>query len=254
MVDATHTVPGQPLPTSAADTILGGQGDDTLSGLRGNDTLYGGSGLDNLYGGDGDDILQISAADGKFDGLNGGPGGDTLQLLGSRVISLAGFNASIASIETLLGNGRTLNGTSAPDVLDFSGLTTMTNVLRIEGLSGNDTLIGSVGDDDLRGGAHNDRLDGREGNDVLRGGEGSDTIVFADGYGADTVVGYQARRDFFFFAGVTGVRDFDDLTLTQVNRKTVLIDFDGIQGGDTLTIQKTTIAVLTANQADFIFS
>jgi hypothetical protein len=33
----------------------------------------------------------------------------------------------------------------------------------------------------------------------------------------------------------------------------VLIDFDGVLGGDTLTVQKTTIAQLTANQADFLF-
>ncbi len=56
------------------------------------------------------------------------------------------------------------------------------------------------------------------------------------------------------FTGVAGVHAFNDLALTQINSKTVLIDFDGIPGGDTLTVQKTTIAILTAHTGDFLFS
>jgi hypothetical protein len=50
------------------------------------------------------------------------------------------------------------------------------------------------------------------------------------------------------------VTDFGDLTLTQIAPRIVLIDFDGVAGGDTLTIQGTTVAILTANQGDFLLS
>jgi hypothetical protein len=39
--------------------------------------------------------------------------------------------------------------------------------------------------------------------------------------------------------------------MDQVDRRTVLIDFGN---GDTLTLQKTTIDILSANQGDFLFA
>ena len=53
---------------------------------------------------------------------------------------------------------------------------------------------------------------------------------------------------------MAGVHAFGDLTLTQIDPHTVLVDFDGVLGGDTLTIQNTTIATLNAHQSDFIFA
>ena len=47
-IDATHTVAGQPLPTSKDDLISGRGGDDIISGGLGNDILDGGSGYDTL--------------------------------------------------------------------------------------------------------------------------------------------------------------------------------------------------------------
>ena len=77
--------------------------------------------------------------------------------------------------------------------------------------------------------------------------------MFADGYDNDTIVKFQAGKDKVDLTGVTGVSDFSDLValMDQTDRKTVVIDFGD---GDTLTIEKTTIAVLTANQGDFLFS
>ena len=169
-------------------------------------------------------------------------------------MTLAGFDATVSSIEILQGNGRGLHGTGKMDVFDLSGLTTMTGLPFIDAKGGNDILIGSNFADDLRGNGGNDILDGRGGDDILNGGKGNNTFVFADGYGSDTVVKYQRGKDTFDLTGVTGVNDFSDLTLTEIDRKTVLIDFDGNPGGDTLTIHKTTIAILTANQGDFLFS
>lgn len=47
----------------------------------------------------------------------------------------------------------------------------------INGLGGNDDLVGGAGGDRLYGGENNDRLTGRGGNDLLDGGSGIDTVV-----------------------------------------------------------------------------
>ncbi|MFN3349962.1 beta strand repeat-containing protein [Pseudorhodoplanes sp.] len=269
LVDATNTVAGQPLPTGLNDIILGGNGDDDLSGLLGNDTIDGGKGddillgdagndilnggkaNDILLGGDGDDILQVKGKEGRFDIFESGAGNDTLQFLGNGHVTLAGFDALASSIEILQGNGRGLLGTGAPDVFNFIGLTQVTGLAFVDGKGGDDILMGSAFADDLRGGKGNDLLNGGAGDDVLRGGNGNDTFVFADGYGADSIVDYQRGKDILDLTGVAGVHSFADLLLTQIDNKTVLIDFGN---GDTLTIQRATIAILTANQGDFLFA
>ncbi len=58
---------------------------------------------------------------------------------------------------------------------------------RINGTSGNDTLIGGAGDDDILGRSGDDFLDGAGGNDELNGGSGNDELV--GGSGNDTLVG-----------------------------------------------------------------
>jgi Ca2+-binding RTX toxin-like protein len=254
LVDATHTVAGQPLPTDSADTILGNAGNDDLSGLDGTDTIKGGKGVDSLHGDGGDDILQASGEDSVRDTLDGGIGTDTLQILGKSDLKLAGFDAGAASIEIWVGNGKSVKGTSVGDVFDFSALTSVTGLRAINGGKGNDTLIGSNLADNLMGGGGTDRLSGGGGDDILTGGNGDDTFVFADGFGADTVTDYRACHDQFDLTGVAGVHDFGDLFLTQIGKHTVLIDFDGVPGGDTMTIEKTTIAVVQAHQGDFLFA
>ena len=84
VVDATHTVPGQALPTDGDDTITGKGAGDSLAGLAGNDGINGGKGADFLDGGAGNDILlgkkgrdTIAGGDGN-DQLKGGPGKDAL--------------------------------------------------------------------------------------------------------------------------------------------------------------------------------
>jgi autotransporter-associated beta strand protein len=76
LIDATHTVTGQPLPTSDADEIDGLGGNDTIAALGGDDQVTGGNGKDTLHGGDGSD--WISGGKGK-DSLYGDAGNDTLK-------------------------------------------------------------------------------------------------------------------------------------------------------------------------------
>ncbi len=74
-INATHTVPGQPLPTDSADLIYAHGGDDRVSGLRGNDFIIGGKGDDHIRGGKGDD--RIDAGPGK-DLIKTGAGADVI--------------------------------------------------------------------------------------------------------------------------------------------------------------------------------
>ena len=57
VIDMTHTVAGQPFPTTEEDILNGGAGSDTLFGGAGNDVLFGGAGNDILDGGSGADTL-----------------------------------------------------------------------------------------------------------------------------------------------------------------------------------------------------
>jgi hypothetical protein len=57
LVDATHTVAGQPLPTVLSDLIISHGGHNTIRAGGGNDTVITGPGHDALFGGPGADIF-----------------------------------------------------------------------------------------------------------------------------------------------------------------------------------------------------
>ena len=151
---------------NSADNLIGGNsGDNTLRGLAGQDTLKGGGGADRLYGGtendslfgdDGDDDL-IGGTGG--DHMVGGAGNDTYSVdsLGDDVIELAGAGIDTVNAGgnlghyTLAANVENLNLVGAVDGtgndLDnvITGFYSFDHVL--EGLGGNDTLIGGSGED-----------------------------------------------------------------------------------------------------------
>jgi Ca2+-binding RTX toxin-like protein len=61
------------------------------------------------------------------------------------------------------------------NILDFRDMYLL-RVAYIDGLGGNDIIIGSKGPDTLRGSSGDDTLSGYLGNDVLQGGDGNDTL------------------------------------------------------------------------------
>jgi len=170
---------------TAADILIGGDGDDTLIGLGGSDILEGGEGIDRLYGGANGDIANPGPGDtaryaarrAEIDvfviGGNvwvAAPGEGVDQLVGVEFIQTADGRFSLGSFalskrQLLIGNGanNTLNG-DGRDSLIFGG-------------GGNDVLAGGGGADRLEGGAGNDVLNGGVGADVLMGGRGNDTYV-----------------------------------------------------------------------------
>ena len=75
LINASHTVAGQPLPTRLADDIRGRGGDDSVSALAGDDRVIGGAGNDLLRGNAGNDLIRGNAGN---DLIVGGAGDDDL--------------------------------------------------------------------------------------------------------------------------------------------------------------------------------
>ena len=159
LIDATHTVAGQSLPTNEEDVIIGDKGRDTISGLGGNDTLNGGANADTMIGGTGNDTYVVDNS-GDVVTENSGEGIDTVQ---SSVTYTLGLN-----MENL-----TLTGTSR---IDGTG-NAANNV--ITGNGANNVLAGLGGADVINGGGGNDTIKGGSDADTLTGGPGNDTFVLA---------------------------------------------------------------------------
>jgi Ca2+-binding RTX toxin-like protein len=69
------------------------------------------------------------------------------------------------------------------------GLFTDTEITRLDGGAGSDTITGGSGPETLIGGAGDDLLDGNQGADTIVGGSGADTIVWDPGDGSDVIDG-----------------------------------------------------------------
>jgi Ca2+-binding RTX toxin-like protein len=197
------------------DVISGLAGDDTIEASDGDDVLIGGAGADRLIGGKGADTYVYRFGDGsdKIEEALSQPGSDILhfadmtpeqlvfrQVGATLLVDVARSNDTIeiASQFTIYGpvvesikfeDGSTwgkqeilehltitnhIVGTSTANTLSMSG----GDPAWLEGLGGNDSLIG---------GNSRDRLDGGTGNDNLSGSNGPDVYVYGQGYGSDTI-------------------------------------------------------------------
>ncbi|WCB93812.1 hypothetical protein DSM104299_02531 [Baekduia alba] len=171
------TITGTPsLPIGMHAEISGGPGRDTLRGTdASNDVLAGDEGDDVLDGGFGDDTVSGGAGDDAItanlgaDVYRGGTGFDTL--------SYAPYSAGV---RVTVGAGGADDG-SVGEADDVGG-----DLERVDGGTGDDTLLGSNAGEILAGGAGNDTLDGGGGADLLTGGAGDDVLGARDGV-ADVV-------------------------------------------------------------------
>ena len=145
------------------DLLVGGAGNDIINGQADGDRLIGGAGNDQLFGEDGDDVLEGGAG---ADSIDGGNGFDQVTYENSPVAvkfhyaEVAGRNAFVGeggeASGDLLYNVEYLIGSHFDDV--FFGNPGQSNT--IEGLAGNDVLVGGSADDFLLGGAGADTLTG----------------------------------------------------------------------------------------------
>jgi Ca2+-binding RTX toxin-like protein len=147
--------------------VIGGSGGDTITGNAQANRLTGGAGNDSLSGGEGDDVFDEGSAANGADTINGGGGFDRVD-----------YTARSLSLTV------TLDGT-ANDGASMEGDDVETDVERVDGGSGNDSLTGNADANVLNGNGGGDTLSGLGGNDVLSGGEGFDTL--SGGAGDDIV-------------------------------------------------------------------
>jgi hypothetical protein len=193
------------------DTIYGGADEDQANGGAGNDTVAGDGENDMLFGDDGDDILDGGDGD---DELQGGAGSDAAGYLSAA--SGVKVKLEVVGAQDTLGAGNdtlvlidNVIGSNFDDQLFGDGDANM-----LAGMGGKDRFQGKEGDDALFGGADNDRLTGGDGADMLIGGTGNDkmkgqldadTFAFADGFGNDTIKGFDVAEDTLLFdSGIAG--------------------------------------------------
>lgn len=158
--------------------IVGTSHHDVVIGSAGNDVFRATPGDDVIHGGPGNDTLKVSGAEsiGMFEG---GEGVDVIAgSVGDDSIELSGFTPAW-SVERVDGDGglNLVVGTHHGDFMNFSA-TQLLSINEIDGLRGNDTIVGSQGPDRIRGGA---------GLDYLSGQSGADTYVYSDGDGVDLI-------------------------------------------------------------------
>ncbi|MDZ5696416.1 M10 family metallopeptidase C-terminal domain-containing protein [Chelativorans sp. M5D2P16] len=135
---------------SLIENAKGGAGNDTITGNAAANTLWGNGGDDTLRGREGDDNLL------------GGPGADFLD--GGAGFDFARYDNAAAGVVARLDDPSSNTGEAAGD--RYSG---------IEGLVGsrfNDVLVGDAARNDLNGLDGNDILIGGGGDDLLDGGAG----------------------------------------------------------------------------------
>src|SRR6185436_19846471 len=147
---------------------------DTLNGFAGNDTLDGAGGSDSMLGGAGDDVYIVdNINDVVVEAENAGID----EVRSSVSYTLSDFVNSL----TLTGFAGQGIGNAIDNVI--TGVASGSN---LDGLGGNDTLIGGASRDFLTGGTGNDSIvagafddfiAGEEGNDTLLGGDGDDTFA-----------------------------------------------------------------------------
>ena len=179
------------------DVLLGGPGDDVLSGHRHNDELTGGSGKDIFWFGDRDghdtitdfatgDIISLGESALEDDEID--------EVLASVRENDDGYytydwkNTSFTVNRALTADDfeppmpppdepaieLSESADMWPDATDPVDHNDGDNV--VDGLGGNDVIMGGRGMDMIAGSGGNDMLDGGRGNDTLKGGMGNDDL------------------------------------------------------------------------------
>ena len=263
------------------DTLIGGAGDDTITGGDGEDTFMFAedSGNDTITDFDVDDDTidlslmnaAIAFSDLDIQDLTDGRTGATISHSSFGTITVLGVSASdLTAGVFVLPDGTTTEITTDEndtvqrymDPMEGTGdsdiLVDRSNDTRIVAKDGDDLVLAGEGDDKLEGGAGNDTLLGEEGDDSitgganddwLHGGSGNDTFVFEAGHGNDTIRDFTDGEDLIDLTSLTGITEFNDLTITD-DGGTAVVDLSS-HGGGTIRLEGFDDDDLDAT--DFVF-
>ncbi len=178
------------------DFLDGGDGDDGLAGESGNDVIVGGAGADIILGGDGDDAIAPGSSlgpgspvprqgtsvngEGGFDLISffDAPGAVTVDLNISEPQSIRGNWTGLVRISNVEG----IQGSEFGDRLALASTAAVEfGGGFVDGLGGDDEIIGGDGADLIIGGAGSDNVVGNAGDDLLLGEAGGDFLFGDDG-------------------------------------------------------------------------
>jgi len=241
------------LGTAGSDVLSGGAGNDVLRGLAGNDRLIGQAGDDTLDGGTGDDRLEGGLGSDTYlfgreygrDSIfeaSASTNSDTVQFASDLQPGVIHVTRDLnhlylkirGSQDVLTVNNWYLNSATRIESARFAD-GTVWSASTLESLTGP-----SEEDDFLVGTSGADVVDGLGGNDTLLGGLGGDTYIFGRASGYDTVVESDSTPgviDIVQFkpdvrpSDITLVRSVSDLHLYLdggIDRLTILGWFQGV--------------------------
>jgi Ca2+-binding RTX toxin-like protein len=201
----------------STENITGGTAADVLIGSPLKNIIKGGGGADVIEGG-ANTVCGV-AADG--DSLSGGAGNDVIYvpavncfaaLVGNEDTDEVNYSGRGLAVVLTNAGGSTLNDGNAAAMEQGSIATDVERMVggfgddTITGTAGNDVIVGGPGDDILSGGAGDDTLIGGAGDDTLNGGlsgAAGDTVDYSDtDYAGGTVLGLTATL--CFDAAATG--------------------------------------------------
>ncbi|MEZ9200689.1 beta strand repeat-containing protein, partial [Shewanella sp. 10N.286.54.B9] len=225
-----------------ADAILGSNifpGNDTINAGNGDDIIFGD--LTDFFGNSlqGMDAIRQYVADELTVNV--------ATVTDAEVHNFISQNIEDFDVSQIDDGGDTLNGADGNDILFGQG--------------GMDILNGDAGNDIILGGDGNDTISGGTGRDLLSGGRGDDSL-----YGGTVATADDSERDFFWwsedsadnstdtvygFNQQVDVLDLSDLLINEENGNledyfssitisggdtTIVLDIDGVAGGDGVTI------------------
>jgi Ca2+-binding RTX toxin-like protein len=155
-----------------------------------------------------------------------------------------------------LNAGNARRGSAAAPIED-----TFTAIENLTGGAGNDTitgngsvnvLVGGAGNDTISAGGGNDVINGGRGNDTMDGSTGNDSLVFAAGFGQDTITAFGdsgtnqdvIEFDSFVFASFAEVQ----AAMEQVGANTIIVHDEN----NTITLTNVAMANLGADDSRFV--
>ena len=204
--------------------------------------------------------------------INGGAGTDAVTYAGTSAADRIAVAPNGSAVATTAAGTSTVNTTAVEnlgvdglrgddEILGSNGLAGLT-ALTIDGGPGNDTLVGGDGADLLLGGSGNDQVNGGRGNDVALLGRGRDTFTWNPGDGSDTVEGQRGRDAMQF----NGANVNEQMSVSANGRRVrfsrdvanITMDMNGIEdlnvralgGADTLAVNDLTGTDLKSVNAD----